>query len=185
MDPRPAKRDPLAPLRRVVSGSEWVALDTETTDLGPRAELVEIAIVEPDGREMVTLVRPRGEISRGAAEVHRIGTEALALAPPFAEVAPAIRRLLAGRTVLGYHVDFDRRVLWRELARAGQPAPACRWLCLCDLMTRWTGRRLPLDLALSRLALQPAEPRHRAAGDARSVASLARALAGIEPGVSA
>lgn len=41
--------DPLAVLRRVVAAGGWVAIDTETTDLGPEAEIVELAIVTSDG----------------------------------------------------------------------------------------------------------------------------------------
>jgi DNA polymerase-3 subunit epsilon len=172
----PSKRDPFAVLRRVLGGEDWVALDIETSDLGPRAELVEIAIVDPAGGEVSTLVRPRGGIARRAAQVHRIPPEDIAAAPSFGDVAAAIRRRLAKRTVLGYHVDFDRRVLWREFARTGHPAPACRWICLCDLMTRWTGRRHSLDQALRRLGIGSMEPRHRATSDALAVAALARAL---------
>jgi DNA polymerase III epsilon subunit-like protein len=177
---RPSKPDPFAVLRRVLRGEDWVALDIETSDLGPRAELVEIAIVDPAEREVSTLVRPRGGIVRQAARVHRIPPEDIAAAPSFGDVAAAIRQRLARRTVLGYHVDFDRRVLWREFARAGQPAPPCRWMCLCDLMTRWTGRRQSLDRALQRLGLQATEPRHRAVNDALAVVALARALAACD-----
>jgi DNA polymerase III epsilon subunit-like protein len=105
----------------------------------------------------------------------------LAQAPPFAEIASTIRQRLARRTVLSYNVDFDRNALWREFSAAQQPAPASRWLCVCKVVTRWSGRRLTLDLALARLGLEACEPRHRAAGDARSVAALARALAALQP----
>lgn len=181
MDRKPAQRDPLASLRSVLATAEWVAFDTETTDLGARAEIVELALVEPDGSEYQTLVKPRGAISKGAARVHQIEPAELAAAPPFESVAAEVRRRLARRTVLGYNIDFDRRLLWRELARAGQPAPACKWLCLCDLMTRHAGRRLTLGQALECVGLELPLPQHRAAADARAVVALARALAALEP----
>ena len=172
-----ARRDPLAVLRRVIAEGNWVAIDTETTDLGPRAEIVELALVGADGHEYETLVRPRGEVSRLAAQVHHIDPVELGLAPTFSQIAAEVRRWLARRTLLGYNVDFDRQVLWRAFAQVVQPAPRCRWLCLCDLVTRWAGSRMPLDAALDAVGLAHEGPRHRAAADARAVAALARALA--------
>jgi DNA polymerase-3 subunit epsilon len=174
------RRDPLAVLRRVIAAGDWVAIDTETTDLGPRAEIIELAIVGADGQEFHTLVKPRGGSSREAAQVHRIDPAALSLAPSFAEVAGEVRRRLARRTVLGYNVDFDRRVLWQAFAQAVQPAPRCRWLCVCDAVTGWTGSRLRLDEALAVVGVDQAGSLHRAAEDARAVAALARALAVME-----
>lgn len=174
------RRDPLAALRRVVAAGAWVAVDTETTDLGPRAEIVELAIVGPDGREFQALVKPGGTISCEAAQVHRIDTAALASAPPFAELAGEVRRRLAGRTVLAYNADFDRRVLWQAFAQAVQPAPRSRWLCLCDVVTKWAGSRLRLEEALALVGLSQEGPLHRAAEDARAVAALAQSLAAKE-----
>jgi len=178
------KSDPLAALRRVMEGEQWVALDTETTGLGPGAELVEIALVGADGGEYQRLVRPSAAVSKAASRVHRIDPAALAAAPPFSTIAAEVGARLARRTVIGYHVDFDRRILWRELARAGRPAPPCRWLCLCELMIRLTGRRLSLDEALRRLGVAIDEPRHRALGDARAAVALARALAADAGGIA-
>jgi DNA polymerase III subunit epsilon len=170
-------RDPLAVLRRLIAFGDWVALDTETTDLGPRAEIVELAIVSADGQEFQTLVKPLGASSREAAQVHRIDPDALTLAPPFADVAGEVRKRLARRTVLAYNVAFDRRVLWQAFAQAVQPAPRSRWLCVCDVVTQWAGSRLRLDEALVAAGVNLTQPRHRAAEDARAVAALARALA--------
>lgn len=174
------RRDPLAVLRRIVAGGNWVAIDTETTDLGPGAEIVEIAIVGEDGREFHTLVRPRGASSREASQIHRIEPAELMVAPEFSEVAGEVRHRLARRTVLGYNADFDRRVLWQAFARAGQPAPRSRWLCMCDVVTEWTGSRLRLDEALVAFGVNQPGPRHRAAADARAVAALARAVAAMK-----
>lgn len=170
------RRDALAVLRRIVAGGEWVAIDTETTDLGSSAEIVELAIVGADGQEFHTLVKPRGASSREAAQIHRIDAAALTLAPSFAEVAGEVRRRLARRPVLGYNIDFDRRVLWQAFARAGLPAPRSRWLCLCDVVTGWAGSRLRLEEALAVVGVSQARAMHRAAEDARAVAALAQAL---------
>jgi len=170
-------KDPLAKLRRVVRQSNWVALDTETTDLGRNAELVEIAIVDADGDSFISLIRPGVPLSPGAAALHGIEPLALTTAPTFSEVATEVRRRLAGRTILVYNADFDRRVLWREFARVGQPAPRGRWVCLCDIVTEWSGRRHTLAGAMRKADLECSDRSHRALDDARAVAALARSLA--------
>lgn len=170
----------LSLLREVLRGHGWLALDTETTRLGPRAEIIEIAIVEPDGRELTMRVWPRGRISRSAAAIHRIDAGQLEGAPKFTEIARVICERLEDRVVLAYNAAFDHQVLRRELERAGLTEPRSRWLCLRDLTTRWAGQSLTLEEAMARFGLEPEQPRHRAAPDARSVARLARVLAAIE-----
>lgn len=174
--PLEQRRDLLAPLRRILAGGAWVVLDTETTGLSARDEIVEVAILDPVTGLFESLVRPAGPISADAARLHGLGPAELEAAPRFAEVAPKVRRLLGGRTVLGYNVAFDRRILWRELERAGQPAPRCRWYCLCELVTRHCGSRLSLAQALERYGEPPAEKRHRAGADVHTLLRLARAL---------
>jgi DNA polymerase-3 subunit epsilon len=168
--------DPLAKLRRVIAAENWVAFDTEATDLGPRAEVIEIAIVYPDGTAFEALVRPNTPSSTEAASIHRIDAAELERAIPFRTIAANVRRRLSGRVVLAFNADFDRRLLWSEFARAGQPAPRSRWLCLCDLVTKWSGRRHSLAGALREVGLECGPMPHRAVSDARAVVSLARAL---------
>lgn len=177
MTARTGGRDPLAVLRRLIESDEWVAIDTETTGLGAKAELIELAIVQPSGEVYETLVQPSRPSGEGASRIHRIEPVLLARAPKFGEIARTVAGRLQRRRVLGYAVDFDRRILWRAFALAGLPAPVCRWTCLGSLVTRWCGRRLSLDGALALVGLEPERPRHRAAPDARSVVALARALA--------
>ena len=58
--------------REMLQREEWTILDTETTGLYA-AEVVEIAIVAPDGEELVnTLIKPTIAILDGASDIHGI-----------------------------------------------------------------------------------------------------------------
>ncbi|MFO8037334.1 MAG: 3'-5' exonuclease [Anaerolineales bacterium] len=89
-----------------------VYLDTETTGMGKNDTVIEIAVLDADGRVLVnTLVQPRGSIPASSARIHGITDEMANDAPPWPEVWVAVERSLAGRTVAIYNVEFDLRVM--------------------------------------------------------------------------
>lgn len=162
-------------LERVLAQGEWCSLDTETTGLGPQAEIVEVGIVGPAG-SYSTRVRPQDSPSSEAVAVHGLDGAALAGAPSFPAIATEVRRRLAGRDVLAYPAPFDRRLLWREFARAGQPAPRCRWHCVADAAMALTGRRQRLREVAEELGLPLPSVAHRALPDAALLVEVAKAL---------
>src|SRR5690349_18905669 len=91
---------------------KWVCLDTETTGLYD-AEPVQIAIIRPeDGSVLLdTLVKPTIPVSEGAARVHGITEERLKDAPPFCEVYPKLKQVVADLIIVTYNVAFDRDVI--------------------------------------------------------------------------
>lgn len=95
-----------------------VYLDTETTGLGPAAEIIEIGIVDHDGSPLFeTLVRPRGAIEAEAMRVHHITEEMVKDAPAWVEVWPQIETVLTGRAIGVYNVDFDLRLMKQSHTR--------------------------------------------------------------------
>jgi len=103
-------------------------IDLETTGLDvQRDRIVEIAIVKlhPDGRRerLVRRVNPGVPIPYPATRVHGIRDEDVAAAPPFAELAAEIERLLEGADLAGFNaIRYDLPLLACEFARAGRPA---------------------------------------------------------------
>lgn len=174
------KRNVLDPLRRILAAGDWAILDTETTGLEIKDEIVEIAVLHPAAQLFTSPVKPRGAIHLEASRLHGLTADYLAEAPSFADLAPTVRRLLNRRTVIGYNVAFDRRMVWRELERARLPAPSCRWYCLCELVTAHCGSRFPLGRALERYGVVHEGRSHRAESDARAALSLALALAALD-----
>lgn len=147
-------------------------LDTETTGLGPRDEVLEVAVVDPAGALLVgSLVQPRAPITRESSRVHGLGLASLVDAPPWTDVWPSVRAALEDRTLVAFHAAFDVRLLRQTCARHGQPFAIRRVECLRAWSRRILGRDVhSLAHAAARVGLEP--PRHRAEPDAR----LARAL---------
>lgn len=160
-----------------------VYLDTETTGIGANAEVIEVGVVDEDGKLLFTsLVRPRGLIEPEAMQVHNITPAQVASAPDWVEIWPAVHTALAGRRVGVYNSEFDLRLLKQTNQRSW-----LRWdledtdfFCIMKLYARFYGewdskrssfRWQSLDAAGKQSGI-PLPNSHRAVDDAR----LARAL---------
>ncbi len=63
-------------LKRVVERGKFVILDTETTGLDSRAEIIQIAVIDIDGKGMMDrLIKPTSPIPPDATAIHGITTE--------------------------------------------------------------------------------------------------------------
>jgi DNA polymerase-3 subunit epsilon len=93
--------------------SVWVILDTETTGLDGRAQVVQISIIDGAGAPLMknVLIKPTVEIEREAADIHGITSEMVSDAPAFGSIAPEISELLKDKLVLIYNAPFDVRIL--------------------------------------------------------------------------
>ena len=141
-----------------------------------RHEVIEVAAVvfdrERERERYQTLVRPRGRLSLDIASLTGIGTEELAAAPTFGEVAPRLRRLIAGRPVVGQSVGGDLAMLDAAgllLANPVYDTYELATLLLPDMPA------YGLRAVAARLGVEAA-PSHRALGDAETAAAVFRAL---------
>ncbi len=159
-----------------------VYLDTETTGLDPRAEIVEIALIDHDGSVLLdSLVKPTRRIPWEATRVHNISNEMVADAPVWADLWPQVQMLLNGRRVGIYNAEFDLRMIQQSHAahKVGETAAGSNAFCIMKLYAEFFGERggygnfkwQGLDKAAHqcRIALPNS---HRAAADAQ----LARAV---------
>lgn len=164
------------PLREL----EYAVVDIETTGgsafLGHR--MTEVAVVCIHGRghvvgEYATLVNPFRPIPRAITRITNITDEMVEAAPPFRDVAEAVRRATAGRVFVAHNAGFDLRFLALELLRAtGRPYERAA-LCTVRMARRLLPevRRRNLDSVCDYFGI-PIENRHRALGDARATARL-------------
>lgn len=93
---------------------EYVILDTETTGLSGTDEVIQVAIIDPQGRPLVsTGIKPtaNAKMSSRALELHGITLESLQDAPPLSEVLPEIVQAVKGKTIIAWNADFDMRLL--------------------------------------------------------------------------
>lgn len=169
--------------RQWLARDDWVVLDTETTGLGPDAEIIEIAVLDPHGAPLLdTLVRPLGPIPPDATRVHGITDADVVDAPPFPEVSARLAHLLAGRTALIYNAAYDLRLLRQTVARHGIVPPPVVADCV---MLRYAGywgepgrdgyRWQRLEAACARHGIVGGT--HRARGDCLSTYGLVRFMA--------
>lgn len=92
--------------------SNALILDTETTGLGIKDQVIEIAVVDMAGNVLIDQrLRPSCPIREGAALVHGITAADLATAPTWPEMQETIGLLLTGRPILVYNGAFDKRLL--------------------------------------------------------------------------
>lgn len=95
-----------------------IFFDTETTGLGPAAEIVNIAIVDSAGAVLLdTLIKPYGAIDPGASAITGIFDETVKNAPTILDVLPKIRSIFSGRVIGAYNADFDFRILHESICR--------------------------------------------------------------------
>ena len=101
-------------------------IDLEMTGLdASKDRVVEVCIERVKGNviedRLHTLVRPDGgEI--GNVHVHGIDEAALASAPTFAEIAPAVEKILAGAVPIAHGAAWDVAFIDAEMKRAGRTA---------------------------------------------------------------
>jgi len=87
-------------------------LDTETTGIGPKDEIIEIGIIDYNGEVLYeTLVKPVGMVSPDAYRVHGISNKMLEPASRWMRVWLEVEPILSNRVVAIYNADFDLRLI--------------------------------------------------------------------------
>lgn len=162
----------------LVRSDDWLVVDVETTDLTDDREPVEIAVVDPRGKLLLTtLLRSLSRPTPEAVRLHGLGDETLRAAPAFAEVAPALRQHVDGRRVVAFNAPFDQRTIERALLRHQQPPIDPTWSCLMQRWEDYCGFRCSLSVACALVEIPPCGPLHRAAPDALRAWHLVQAIA--------
>lgn len=193
--PEPARGlDPAAARARAVAWAQTrlndpatVFLDTETTGFLPAAEVVDLAIVTAAGEILVeTLVRPLAPIPPAATAIHGITDDDVAGAPCWLEIHDRVCAALAGRTVVIYNVDFDRRVLLGCSDRHLLALPEARWECAMAAYADYRSERTKgghfrwhkLGVAAGHFGHPPGG--HRALADALTCLRVVRGMASLD-----
>ncbi len=126
---------------------QWIAdrpvyLDCETTGLDETAEIIDICILEHDGRVLVdSLVQPTRPIPPEAAQVHGITNTVVRRAPTWAVVWPEVRAALSGRQVAIYNASYDIRLMWQShrVHRIVWSDSDIRSVCIMKLYAQYHG----------------------------------------------
>ena len=165
-------------------------LDTETTGLGTRSEIIEISIIDDHGAvRFDSLVRPRDRIELDAIRIHGITQEMVSDAPLWNEVWPPIETILDGKLVGIYNRDFDLRLMKQSHQRYWMPwrVQEENFFCIMRLYARFRGdwdtrrgdyRWHSLEAAGRQSRIQLPNS-HRATDDARLARELLHFMAGF------
>lgn len=162
---------------------DFAVLDTETTGLGRRDEIIEVGVVDASGATLVqTLIWPRsGGVPQGATRVHGLTIDDLAGAPTWPEALEELRSALQGRRVLAWNAPFDERMVqqssraWRM--RSGLPAFECAMRAYAFARGMRSGRS-KLAEAAAEEGVSTAAQSHRSVDDARLTLAVLTSLAG-------
>jgi DNA polymerase-3 subunit epsilon len=172
-----------------LQAGDFVVLDSETTGLGGRDEVIELALVHSSGTVLFSsLIQPQDPQRPDlATHIHGITNAMLADAPRFVDVWPLIAAILRRfRRVLVYNAAFDRRMLAATATRYGLRVPGGAWECLMEQYAVYYGdwssyhqsyTWQSLDMACADLAVSVVGEAHRASADALSALGVLKALA--------
>jgi DNA polymerase-3 subunit epsilon len=128
--------------RGLLGRSDWAVLDTETTGLDDWAEVIQVAVVTPDGSTAIdTLVRPRRYIPADATAIHGITNEMVAVAPSFEAIHSQLSSVLDHRTIVAYNAAFDRRVLAQTALVNEVKLALLSWECAMERYAQFVGQR--------------------------------------------
>ncbi|GAB6260428.1 3'-5' exonuclease [Photobacterium sp. R1] len=121
-----------------------VILDTETTGLGLKDEIVEVSVINAlDGTVLFdSLVNPQRPIPWDAIAIHGIGNHMVADSPDFGQIWPQLFNALNGRNLLVYNADFDTRMIIQSLkASTGESCdlPVLSTTCVMEWYAEFWG----------------------------------------------
>jgi DNA polymerase-3 subunit epsilon len=132
--------------RSLLSGGEFVVLDSETTGLGNPIDFVEVGVLSGRGEPLFdSLIKPSCPIDPRASRVHGHTAESLAGERRFFEVYPDLLDVLWSKRVVVYNASYDRRVwdaaVGRLGARASLAGDLAPWECAMRAFAAYVGER--------------------------------------------
>lgn len=115
-----SERDRMRHMAQELLAQDPVFLDTETTGIGPKDEVIEICVLDSDGEILVdTLVKPLGKIHPEAVRHHGITETMLAGAPSWPAIWPEVEASVGVGRVAIYNAEFDVRMMRQSHQKHG------------------------------------------------------------------
>jgi DNA polymerase III subunit epsilon len=159
---------------------QWLILDTETTGLDERAEIIQIGVTDGAGNALMDnlLCAPSGSIPPGATAVHHITNDMVKDAPPFLDRYKELVSLAAGKVVVIYNKAYDLRMIDQSIARfSSYPLLVPRrWDCAMLAYSKYVGEWNDYRGDFKWQKLQGGD--HSALGDCRATLEVIKKMAG-------
>ena len=161
-------------------------IDTETTGTGSDARVIELSIIDTEGSILFSQLFSTGEpLPEVIPGITGITDEMLEEMPSFGEKAEEIGAILNGKTIIGWNVSFDKRIVENEFASAGKLAllsPAA-WEDAMELYSLSQGKAkkwCKLIRAKEEMGIGESQE-HRATADCLDTLFILKRAAGLEP----
>ena len=171
-----ARDEAIAWARGVLANQDdYLILDTETTGLGLGAEVVQIGIIDLQGRAIVdTLVKPMGAIPHDATAIHGITNAMVAKFATYDKLFQFLFDQVRGKTLISYNAAFDSRMLAQSRGEF-TPSLAAAWECAMENYAKYYGEWNSRLESFKWQRLQGGD--HSALGDCRATLRLIRGMA--------
>lgn len=111
-DTKPEQKTKYTKLPKLGIPDTAVFLDTETTGLSDEDEVIELGVIDMEGKTLYEgFFRSIRRNSPGAMAINHITDDMLAGAPDFSQEAERILEILGDRPIVGHNIAFDMRLL--------------------------------------------------------------------------
>ena len=159
--------------KHILTVDNAVILDTETTAL--HGEIIEIAIIDMRGNVLLDQrIKPMGEMSQGAYDMHGISLDDLKDCPTFPEVYEQIKSAIGQNTVIIYNAEFDKQRLVDDCERHQLERIKFNHQCAMTWYAQWYGE---WSNYFGSYKWQPLDGGHSALSDCRATLGVLKAMA--------
>lgn len=160
--------------------NNYLILDTETTGLGEKDVIIQLAIIDLDGNTLIdTFVKPtkRKSVPRDATAIHGIKYKDLIDAPTFVDVLHDISPFLnSNKKFLIYNFKFDARLINQTIAEdVIREVFNLRGNCIMQTYAEFTGNWNPISKEYRFQKLPGSN--HSALGDCQATLQLIKFIA--------
>lgn len=187
MDPTPEwlaqqRLDAVSWSQDILSRRDWVIMDCESTGINDRAEIVELALLFPDGHLHVEQrIRPFKVMAEDnfAVTVHGITNDDLGTCPTWLDLHHTLRVLFYKRLILTYNARYDIRLIEQSARAWDVPSPVhfsdCVMLQYAKFVGEWWSSKR--DFKWPKLPVLDGETAHGALSDCRSTLATIKRMA--------
>lgn len=156
-----------------INKDQFVILDTETTGLTLRDQIIEISVIDLAGKILLnSLVKPTIIIPAEATSIHGITNEMIHGAPSWTTIYQELLEVTVGKTILIYNAEFDLGMIENTCIANNVEFKDFKSTCVMKMYANYVDSKKWISLSdATKLTIK-----HRAAADCFAVLELLQQL---------